>query len=106
MEKQNMLEQIVKWGQEKSGRGRSSDAGQMVVRSKRLKTAKRMAPTISDKRLTTQEVAERLNVHAWTIYNWARIGRLPCIRLSKRTLRFLESDIVKYEKQHTSSPIR
>jgi excisionase family DNA binding protein len=57
-------------------------------------------------RLTVKEVAERLRVHPWTIYMWARSGRLPCIRLSKRTLRFLESDIAKYEKLHTSGPIR
>jgi excisionase family DNA binding protein len=56
--------------------------------------------------LTVKEVAERLKVDPSTVYIWARTGRLPCIRLSKRSLRFLEKDIAKYEKAHTSSPIR
>src|SRR5215831_10029166 len=108
-EKPNVLKQIATWGQEKLTKGQVG-----------LKTAQQMEPAISDKRLTANElpnrfsherltvneVAERLRVHPWTIYNWARSRRLPCIRLSKRTLRFLESDIAKYEKQHTSSPIR
>jgi excisionase family DNA binding protein len=68
--------------------------------------AAELPPKFSHERLTVKEVAERLRVHPWTIYMWARSGRLPCIRLSKRTLRFLESDIAKYEKLHTSGPIR
>ena len=60
----------------------------------------------SHERLTVKEVAERLRVHPWTVYMWARQGRLPCIRESKRTLRFLKSDIDKYEKLHTSGRIR
>jgi excisionase family DNA binding protein len=68
--------------------------------------AAELPPKFSHERLTVKEVAERLRVHPWTIYMWARSGRLPCIRLSKRTLRFLEKDIARYEKEHTSSPIR
>jgi excisionase family DNA binding protein len=68
--------------------------------------AAKLPPKFSHERLTVKEVAERLRVTPWTIYMWARSGRLPCIRLSKRTLRFLEKDIARYEKLHTSSPIR
>ncbi len=65
-----------------------------------------LPPKFSHERLTVKEVAERLRVHPWTVYMWARSGRLPCIRLSKRTLRFLEKDIAKYEREHTSGAIR
>ena len=41
----------------------------------------------SDDQLTVQELAERLNLSIWTVYRWAASGRLPCIRLSKRSLR-------------------
>jgi excisionase family DNA binding protein len=68
--------------------------------------AAELPPKFAHERLTVKEVAERLRVHPMTIYMWARSGRLPCIRLSKRSLRFLASDIDKYEKLHTSSPIR
>jgi excisionase family DNA binding protein len=60
----------------------------------------------SHEQLTVKEVAERLRVHQWTVYMWARTGRLPCIRLSKRSLRFLKSDIDKYERLHTTGRIR
>jgi len=65
-----------------------------------------LPPKFSHERLTVKEVAERLRVHPWTVYMWARSGRLPCIRLSKRTLRFLEKDIARYEREHTSGAIR
>jgi excisionase family DNA binding protein len=60
----------------------------------------------SHEHLTVKEVAERLRVHPWTIYMWARKGRLPCIRLAPHSLRFLKSDIDKFERQHTSGRIR
>jgi excisionase family DNA binding protein len=60
----------------------------------------------SHERLTAEEVAEYLRLSPWTIRIWARQGRLPCIRESKRTLRFLKSDIEKYERLHTSGRIR
>jgi excisionase family DNA binding protein len=63
-------------------------------------------PRFSHERLTVKEVAEYLRVHPWTIYMWARSGRLPCIRLGKHSLRFLLSDIDKFEKAHTTGRIR
>jgi excisionase family DNA binding protein len=68
--------------------------------------AAELPPKFAHERLTVKEVAERLRVHPWTVYMWARSGRLPCIRLSKRSLRFLASDIAKYEKLHTTGRIR
>jgi len=56
----------------------------------------------ADDKLTVAEVARRFRVNIFTIYRWASTGRLPCIRLSNRALRFLESDIAKYEKAHTT----
>jgi excisionase family DNA binding protein len=53
-------------------------------------TAENLAP---GKQLTAKEVAARFRVRTWTVYQWARTGRLPCIRLGKRSLRFLESDL-------------
>jgi len=50
--------------------------------------------------LTVKQVAERFRVNPFTVYSWASSGRLPCHRLSKRALRFLESDIEKYLKNH------
>jgi excisionase family DNA binding protein len=47
----------------------------------------------SGKQLSAKEVAERFRVRTWTVYQWARTGRLPCIRLGKRSLHFLESDL-------------
>ena len=58
-----------------------------------------------NKQLTVKEVAERYRVTAVTVYNWASSGRLPCIRLSNRALRFLESDLLKFEKAHTTGRI-
>jgi excisionase family DNA binding protein len=53
-------------------------------------------------KLTVKEVALRLRVTPMTVYNWAATGRLPCMRLSRKALRFLESDIAKFEKLHTT----
>jgi excisionase family DNA binding protein len=63
-------------------------------------------PRFSHEHLTVKEVAEYLRVHPLTVYTWAKSGRLPCIRLSKRSLRFLAADIEKFEKLHTTGRIR
>ena len=38
--------------------------------------------------LTTQELARRLGVSDATVKEWARIGRIPAVRLSRKTIRF------------------
>jgi excisionase family DNA binding protein len=52
--------------------------------------------------LTVKEVADRLRVNIYTIYDWAASGRLSCIRLSKRAIRFRAEDIANYERTHTT----
>jgi excisionase family DNA binding protein len=46
-----------------------------------------------DKLLTIQEVADKLSVSVATLYEWSRRGQIPSIKLSRRALRFKESEI-------------
>jgi excisionase family DNA binding protein len=46
-----------------------------------------------DKLLTVAELAERMGLTPTTIYRWLSAGRLTCIRLSPRCLRFREREI-------------
>ena len=46
-----------------------------------------------DKLMTVSDLAERLKINPGSIYRWAAQGRLPCIRFSKRCLRFRESEV-------------
>ena len=54
----------------------------------------------NNKRLTAQEVADLLGYNLFTIYKWARIGRIPCIKL-KRQYRFRLEDIEKWEDRQS-----
>lgn len=65
-----------------------------------------LPPRFSHEHLTVKEVAELLRIHPTTVRDWARSGRLPCIRLSRRALRFRASDITKYEHLHTTGRLR
>ena len=38
--------------------------------------------------VTTREVAERFSVAVSTVRRWVRDGRIPYVRVSKRTVRF------------------
>lgn len=38
--------------------------------------------------LTANQVADLLCVQPATVRRWARIGKLPCVRLGKRAIRF------------------
>ena len=44
------------------------------------------------KLISAQEAAHRLGISFWTIYRWARTGRLASIRLGRRRL-FSEEDL-------------
>jgi len=46
-----------------------------------------------EKLLTVADLAERLKIAPGSIYHWVAQGRLPCIRFSKRCLRFRESEV-------------
>jgi excisionase family DNA binding protein len=37
---------------------------------------------------TAREIAEILGVSTWTVYDWARSGRIPAIRATPRIVRF------------------
>lgn len=43
--------------------------------------------------MTAHEVAELLDVAATTVYEWARVGTLPAVRLGARSIRFLRWEI-------------
>jgi excisionase family DNA binding protein len=46
-----------------------------------------------DRLLTVAEAASLLGVKRSTLYQWAREGRLPSVKLLGRALRFRESDL-------------
>ncbi len=46
-----------------------------------------------DRLLTVRELAERLRITPTCVYRWLGEGRLPVVRLSKRCVRFRESDV-------------
>jgi excisionase family DNA binding protein len=62
---------------------------------------------LSAKRLTVDEVAEILGLNKFTIYKWARLGLIPCIRQGRggRQLRFKLSDIEKWEEEQTTGKL-
>jgi excisionase family DNA binding protein len=53
--------------------------------------------------LTAAELAERLRVRPSTIRAWARVGRIPMVRLSRRVLRFDFEDVVAALRRHGSA---
>ena len=56
------------------------------------------------KRLSVKQVAEMLGYNPFTIYKWARIGRIPCIRM-RRQIRFRLSDILEWEREQTTGKL-
>ncbi len=46
--------------------------------------------------LTVRDVAEFLGVGPNCVYRWSEAGKLPCVRLSQRCLRFRAQDIEKF----------
>lgn len=46
--------------------------------------------------LTVQDVAERLKVSRYFVYNYINSGELPCIVLSSKKRRFLEKDVEEF----------
>lgn len=51
--------------------------------------------------LTIEEVCNLLKVSRRTVYNYIKSGKLPCVKLSKNTLRFREFDIEKLISDRT-----
>jgi excisionase family DNA binding protein len=52
--------------------------------------------------LTARDVADRLQVSAMTVYTWARLGELPCVRI-RRIIRFKEADVRVFIEANTSA---
>jgi len=57
-----------------------------------------------EKLLTVQQAAERLGISPGSVYHWLSQGRLPCVRLSARCVRFRESDLTLLLDQLSFTP--
>ncbi len=55
--------------------------------------------------LTVTEVADLLRLSRGSVYHMVSQGRLPCIRLSKRCLRFSREAIAQVIREMTQEPI-
>ncbi len=55
----------------------------------------------TDRLLSVRQLAERLNVREGTIYMWVKLGKVPCLRLGRRTIRFSENAIELWLQQNT-----
>lgn len=51
--------------------------------------------------LTIREVCGILKVSKKTLYRYLKEGKLPCIKLSNRALRFKETDIMRIISENT-----
>jgi putative molybdopterin biosynthesis protein len=49
--------------------------------------------------LSTDEVAAKLGVSKWTIYNWVRGRKIPCIRIGQ-DLKFDPADLQQWLTAH------
>jgi excisionase family DNA binding protein len=54
--------------------------------------------------MNVRDVAAYLGIDALSVYRWASRGRLPCIRLSARCLRFRREDIEQFVASMSNSP--
>lgn len=62
-----------------------------------------------EKLLTTQDVADLLQLSRWSVARLVRIGELRCVTLGKRKRRFRPADVEKYvnkqaRKSHGKDP--
>lgn len=53
-------------------------------------------PSQRDRLLTVEEIADYIQVKPKTIYNWASLGIIPCIRMNKRIVRFKLEKVIKW----------
>jgi excisionase family DNA binding protein len=56
---------------------------------------------VSDRLLTTREVADRLGVIPETVLRWIETRGLPAIRLTSRALRYEETALDTWIAEHT-----
>jgi excisionase family DNA binding protein len=52
-----------------------------------------------EKLLTLAEAGEAVQISTYTLRRWARIGRLPSVRLGPRSLRFRAADLEGFIKR-------
>lgn len=57
---------------------------------------------VLDKRLKASEVAELLGITDQTVYKYARLGIIPCVKVGRHRIRFKLSDIQRWEAQNTT----
>lgn len=58
------------------------------------------------KALTTEKAAEIIGVDKRTLENWRSLGRGPAyIKISKRAIRYLYSDLIKYRDSRRVDPV-
>ena len=50
----------------------------------------------ADRLLTIDEVAELTGLAAGTLYHWVSEQRIPVVRISKRCIRFRQSDLAEW----------
>lgn len=53
-----------------------------------------------DQLLTIEEVADLLRVNPRTIHRYVSQGLLPCVRFSKKTIRFRREDVLRFVEIH------
>jgi excisionase family DNA binding protein len=53
-----------------------------------------------DELLTPDEAAKLCKVDSRTIYRYIKDGRLPAYKVSRKALRILASDFIKFVKRH------
>jgi len=61
------------------------------------------SPSLAEPLLTCQQAAELLAVKTAWVYDAARTGRLPCIRVG-RNVRLLRSDLEHFVAQQRNAP--
>jgi excisionase family DNA binding protein len=60
--------------------------------------------TLDSKFLSTAEVAKLLGVSSQVVLKWARLGKIPVLRLGKRVLRFEAAAIEAWLKKCNEQP--
>jgi excisionase family DNA binding protein len=56
--------------------------------------------------INAREVAQRLNITAWTVYDYARRGILPSIRMAPNCIRFDPQDVKTFIEEKRFPPSR
>ncbi len=54
--------------------------------------------------VTVKELAGIIKVKEKTLYQWAELGQIPCIKFGKRCLRFDLDDIQAWKQSCTKEP--